>query len=381
MEFRIAGAADPYFLQRPEQLQTPRLLVFRDRVEYNIRRIVQLLQHVSSDLDAGRLWPHVKTTKSSWAVQLLKQRGISHFKCTMNEVDMLVRCGVEKIFVAYPLLDFDARKIAHLAASHPVIQFYVQIGHKKHVEILEPIARETGLKWRCFIDVNVGMDRTGLPVEEAFDFYRAIAVNDSFIFSGLHAYDGHVHQVSEKERRASAAESMTRLQKSCKQFAANSVAIPITIVSGTPGFLMDAAILRDAPLPSRTFYSPGTWVYFDTQSREMLPDTFELAALILAQIIDKPTPDTATLNLGHKRWAVDQGAVEAFSVAGMTAASWSEEHTVVNVPDNVNLEIGDYVLVAPRHVCPTVNLWEHFVVVNKVGNIENESVPVDARNR
>ena len=112
----------------------------------------------------------------------------------------------------------------------------------------------------------------------------------------------------------------------------------------------------------------------------MLPDTFEIAALLLTQVIDRPTGKTATLNIGHKRWAVDQGPIERFSVAGMTAKSWNEEHTVVRLPQGVDVDIGDYVLIAPRHVCPTVNLWESFVVVNKDGDVEDVK-PVDARNR
>lgn len=381
MKFYIEGAASPYTVKQPERIRTPRLLVFKDRVEYNLNRAGDLLKDVNPELDASDLWPHVKTSKSSWAVQQCMQHGISNFKATMNEVDMLVSCGVKSIFVSYPLLEHDARILAKAILANPDIQFYVQVGHKKHVELLQKTVREFYVKWHYFIDVNVGMDRTGLPIEEAFELYNVTSEKASFIFSGLHAYDGHVHQVLKNERRETAQESMARLQKIHKHFSTAGVNVPMTIVSGTPGFLLDAEILKDASLPSKIFYSPGTWIYFDTQSREMLPDTFELAALILTQVIDKPTSETATLNLGHKRWAVDQGPVEVFSVPGMTAQSWSEEHTVVNVPQGVALDIGDYILIAPRHVCPTVNLWEHFSVVNETGHVELEDVPVDGRNR
>jgi D-serine deaminase-like pyridoxal phosphate-dependent protein len=381
MEFRINGAAEPYIIKRPEEIRTPRLLVFQDRVEFNIKRIQSLMQDVNPELDIKNVWPHVKTTKSAWVVDVLKQSGVSCFKTSLNEVDMLVQSGAEKIFVAYPLLKHDALYIAKTAQAHPDIQFYVQIGHMRHVEILAEILREFSIKWHYFIDANVGMDRTGLPIEEAFELQQLIAAIENFIFCGLHAYDGHVHQKSESERRLTALTSMARLQKSLKHFKDNGVKVPMTIVSGTPGFLLDAEILRDAHIESNVFYSPGTWIYFDSQSREMMPGTFEFAALILAQVIDKPTGNTATLNLGHKRWAIDQGPIEVFSIPGMTAARWSEEHTVVNVPKNVFLEIGDYVLFAPRHVCPTVNLWERFDVVNQLGDVKEMNVSIDARNR
>lgn len=94
-----------------------------------------------------------------------------------------------------------------------------------------------------------------------------------------------------------------------------------------------------------------------------------------------PSHETATLNLGHKRWAADQGPVEVFSVSGMKALSWSEEHTVVSFPKNEKLAIGDYVLIAPRHVCSTVNLWEYFTVISPDGSIEIKSCPIEGRNR
>ena len=97
--------------------------------------------------------------------------------------------------------------------------------------------------------------------------------------------------------------------------------------------------------------------------------------------MDRSDPKTATLNLGYKRWAIDQGKIEGFSIEGMEALGWSEEHTVVSVPQRAEAHIGDYVLIAPRHVCPTVNLWEYFTIIGPDGDIEQKDCPIDARNR
>jgi len=127
--------------------------------------------------------------------------------------------------------------------------------------------------------------------------------------------------------------------------------------------------------------SPGTWVFFDTMDHEIIPNTFDVATLILAQVMDRPDPKTATLNLGYKRWAVDQGKIEGFSIEGMEALGWSEEHTVVSVPQGTEVHIGDYVLIAPRHVCSTVNLWEYFTIIGPDGDIEHKDCSIEARNR
>ena len=65
--------------------------------------------------------------------------------------------------------------------------------------------------------------------------------------------------------------------------------------------------------------------------------------------------------------------------------SASEEHTVLRIlpeapPATRELAIGAPLLIAPRHVCATVNLWESFRVIGADGRIEGEQ-PVDGRNR
>jgi len=98
-------------------------------------------------------------------------------------------------------------------------------------------------------------------------------------------------------------------------------------------------------------------------------------------VVDLPTASTAVLNIGHKRWAVDQGVVELFSIPIMSAKKWSEEHTVVEIPETHPVQIGDYVLIAPRHVCSTVNLWEYFALIDENGIIQDRRCPIEGRNR
>ena len=43
-----------------------------------------------------------------------------------------------------------------------------------------------------FIDLNVGMDRTGVAPELALPLCRAVATLPHVVVKGLHAYDGHV---------------------------------------------------------------------------------------------------------------------------------------------------------------------------------------------
>ncbi|MBC6948323.1 hypothetical protein DWB58_10360, partial [candidate division KSB1 bacterium] len=127
--------------------------------------------------------------------------------------------------------------------------------------------------------------------------------------------------------------------------------------------------------------SPGTWIFWDSNYERLAPGEFEIAAVILAQVMDIGQPHRFTLNLGHKRWSVDSGPVRFFSRPGLKFVSVSEEHTVLAHEGKETFQIGDYVLLAPHHVCPTINLYEEFSVIGEHGEIEIAASPVDGRNR
>lgn len=381
MEFRLPFSKYPYRIKDVNRITTPRLLVFHDRVNDNIRIMENLLHDMNPRVSLAHLCPHIKTHKSLWATNMLLQNGISFFKTTLNEIDMLCQSGADRIFIAYPLLQPDSKKLAFLIKNYPLKKFYVQLSCPEHIAILQKVANTFNVQWNYFIDVNVGMHRTGAKPENIWSIYDAVKNKPAFQFAGLHAYGGHIHQQNQAERQVEAEKSLRQVEYIVKLFQDNGVQVPVIIVGGTPGFLHDAVLLNQLNIDADVFLSPGTWIYFDTVSNSMMPDTFTLAALVLAQVMDRPTPDTVTLNIGHKRLGADLGPVDAFSVSGMTFQSWSEEHMVVSVPESKTLTVGDYILLAPKHICPTVNLWEYFTVIDINGKAEIEQCPVDARNR
>lgn len=379
MEFRFDNLEKTCSIQAPSKIRTPRLVVFEDIVDYNVSQMEKLVKNIAPQNDMSIICSHVKTSKSVWATRKLLEAGIKFFKASLNEVEMLVNVGAKEIFVAYPLLPADVTWLAEIIQHNPDIKFYVQVGNPSHVDYL--LSAKTDIVWNYFIDMNVGMDRTGISAEEAFDFYSSISGSPRLNFVGLHAYDGHNHDEDLDQREKTAAKSMGRFIKTTEIFQKNNVTIEKNVVAGTPSFLHDFKFITNQQYDLETYYSPGTWIYFDTKYLSLMPDTFQPAAFVLSQVMDIPTENKATLNVGHKRWAVDQGAVESFSVPGMKAVSWSEEHTVVSIPPNQKVNIGDYVLIVPKHVCTTVNLWEYFSVIDKKGHIQIEQCPVDARNR
>jgi len=380
MEFKLTGFNQPvYMIDDPQGILTPRLVVFQTALNYNLRRMRELLAGVRSDLDLSILCPHVKTHKSSWLTRRMMQEGVHFFKSSPNELEMLLAAGAQEILLAYPLVPQWARQVARMISQHPQVKLFVQLSRPELAPMMAEIASEYEITWHYFIDLDVGMRRTGIAPAEALPLWRRMADESRLVFAGLHAYDGHNHLPTLEERRAEAARSLAPLCQTVREFAAQRITVPRVVVGGTPGFLADAEFLFRQNLDSRIYLSPGTWIYFDSTYGRIMPGTFQPAALILCQVMDQTGAERYTLNLGHKRWAVDQGALEDFSVADMKAVKWSEEHTVVTTSQR--MEIGDYLMLVPKHVCSTVNLWEYSIVIGVDGRIEIERCPVDARNR
>ncbi len=381
VEFILEGHG-VYRIAHPEKIRTPRLILFKDKLEFNTAAMAALLQKAIPGGGFQNLRPHIKTNKCSYTVRKLLEAGVTAFKTTINEAELAASCGAGEVFVAYSLLEADAEYMADLAEKYPKVNFQVQAGSPAHLDILARTARRRGIRWPVFIDIDVGMHRTGCRPEGAFDLYSRIEGEDCFRFAGLHGYDGHIHQSSRDERAAASAAAMDIMVQLIDVFRDRGVRIPLLITSGSPSFFTDLDYLpsrlpRDVPLQ----FSPGTWVYWDSKYDGLIPGVFRFAALILAQVIDVIASDRVTLNLGHKRWAADQGPVERFSVPGLNVELFSEEHTVVSLPRGVSLQVGDYIAIVPRHVCPTVNLYEYLTVVDERGEILIPRQKVEARNR
>ncbi|MBN1997666.1 alanine racemase, partial [candidate division KSB1 bacterium] len=181
MEFKLDISSRSYVVDNPGLISTPQLLVFEDRVDDNIQKMADIL---GPDFTLDSLCPHVKTHKSIWATHKLMDAGVYFFKATINEVEMLITAGVKKIFIAYPLLPDSAQRVAKLMAEHPEVEIFIQIGHEDHIPPLLEIAKKRNIVWRYYIDLDVGMHRTGTEPAAVKQLYLSFPME----FAGIHAY-------------------------------------------------------------------------------------------------------------------------------------------------------------------------------------------------
>ncbi len=107
-----------YFIQNIDELDSPALAVYPERIEENIRRMIQIAGN------AERLRPHVKTHKMEEVVRMQLKNGISKFKCaTIAEAEMLGNTGIQDVLLAYHPVGPKVHRLAQLTEKFPQTNF------------------------------------------------------------------------------------------------------------------------------------------------------------------------------------------------------------------------------------------------------------------
>ena len=137
---------------RPENeasVFTPAILVYPDRIEENIRRMIDLAGH------ADRLRPHVKTHKIAEVIALQLQMGISRFKCaTLSEMALVSSMGGQDVLLAYPLLGPAIQNFLQLTEHFPETKFSLTVDSLTACRELSEQARISGKVVNLFVDLD-----------------------------------------------------------------------------------------------------------------------------------------------------------------------------------------------------------------------------------
>ena len=339
------------------EIDSPALLIYPDRVEENIRRMIRLAG------GPGKLRPHIKTHKLPEIVGMHLAQGISKFKAaTIAEAEMAASAGGKDILLAYPPVGPKAARLAALARKFPQTRFAAVADSKEGIRQLDAALRGAGVKLDVYLDVDCGMHRTGVaPDENGAGLYRKLCEAASINPAGLHAYDGHLHDPNPSERSAKCDAAFAPVAALRDRLRAENLPAPGIVVSGTPTFPMHAR--REG-----VECSPGTCVLWDQGYAAKLPDMdFLFAALVLARVVSKPGENRLCLDLGHKAVASEgpHPRVHFLNLPDAVARMHSEEHLVVETARAGELAIGDCLYGVPWHICPTVALHSQAVVVEQ----------------
>jgi D-threonine aldolase len=358
-----------YEVENIDEFDSPALLIYPARIKENIRRLID-------KIDVQFLRPHVKTNKIEEVCNLMMESGIKKFKAaTIAEAEMLAMIKAPDILLAYPVNGPKIKRLLKLIEKYPDSAFSCLVDQFEVAQTISSLFKDAKLKASVYIDLNVGMNRTGIVPEKALHLYSQLVLLPSINILGLHAYDGHLKVQDLKIRTENCQQAFAPVLKLKQEIEKISRKPTTLIAGGSPTcFIHAAAGDREC--------SPGTFVFWDKGNAEQIPEQpFEWAALLVCRVISIPTPDKICVDLGHKSVAAENPLPRVYflNAAEAIPTVQSEEHLVLDVPDSSNYKTGNVLYGVPWHICPSVALYEKAYVVenNRIIN----SWRVIARNR
>jgi D-serine deaminase-like pyridoxal phosphate-dependent protein len=358
-----------YAVENIAQIDSPALLVFAERTEENIARMVRY---------AGgpqRLRPHVKTHKMAEIIRLQMAAGIDKYKCaTIAEAEMVAQCGAPDVLLAYALLGPKVQRFAALAAKYPRTRFSALVDDASAIDALTAVVKAAGVTVELLVDLDTGMGRTGIPPgPRAEELYRLLARHASspgIRPGGLHAYDGQIRDVNLQERIAHGDAAFAPVAELRKRLEAAGLSVPRVVAGGSPSFPVHA---RRPDVEC----SPGTCIFWDVGYGSRYTDLdFLHAAVLVTRVISKPGRGRLCLDLGYKAVSPDQPEkrVEFPELPDVKTIVHNEEHLAVATSRADDFQVGDVLYGIPVHVCPTVALHQYANVVRDGRVVERWAV-------
>lgn len=339
------------------EIDSPALVLYEDRIRSNIHLAIQL----QGDVD--RLRPHVKTNKIAEVCRMMLDAGITRFKCaTIAEAEMLAQLQAPDILLAYQPIGPKLERFMQLIRTYPTSRFSCLIDNPEVAAVLSAMASVNDLLFDVYIDLNVGMNRTGIePGDKALALYKELAGLPHLQVLGLHAYDGHIKEVDPMLRQQQSDAAFAPVADLADRITALSGTRPAIIAGGSPTF--PTHVHRPG-----VACSPGTFVFWDRSYKLQMPELdFDYAALVVSRVISIIDGYTICADLGHKSIAAESPLPRVYFLNAPDAVpvGQSEEHLVLKVPNAHAFSVGDVLYGAPIHVCPTIALYERALVINK----------------
>uniref|UniRef100_A0A7C4LM19 DSD1 family PLP-dependent enzyme n=1 Tax=Schlesneria paludicola TaxID=360056 RepID=A0A7C4LM19_9PLAN len=334
------------------QLDTPVLCLDLERFEHNLATMAQVVS------TAGKAWrPHVKghkTTAIAW--RELGEGAVGITCAKLGEAEVLAAAGIRNILVANVLAG--PRKVERAAALCRSCDLILCCDHFAQAEPLAAACRRLGVTCRVLVDINIGMNRTGIrPGRDAVDLGQAIDRLPGLQLMGIMGYEGHLMRVADPVEKAQRVQDAMGILERCRDlFHRGGLRCDIVSAGGT------GTLYLTSQCPAVTELQAGGGVFGDPLYTEGMGVTGLVPALtVLATVISRPDLDRAVLDAGRKAVNPDLCLPLVKDHPEARVQSLSAEHAVLQLgPGAQDLRIGDQVELIVGYADFTTPLHDEF---------------------
>jgi len=355
----------------PRDIETPAVVVDRERLEDNIRR----LQDAMNERGVA-LRPHAKTHKSVRVAGLQLEAGARGITVgTISEAEVFAAAGITDLFLAYPVW-VEGSKARRLRDVHDAADLRVGVDSEGGAERLAAAVAGARRPLHVLVEIDPGQHRTGVADPEAAVRVARAAHERGLIVDGVFAHGGHSYDPAARARASS--EEVASLEAAAAALEAGGFEVA-TISAGSTPTMVASATGRVNEMRA------GTYVLGDRQQWLLGAIPAQGAAAVVAATVVSVAADRFVLDAGAKSltkdradWIEGYGGLPRYPDAVIERLS--DYHGVVRLlPGSPRPRLGEVVAVVPNHICPVIDLFDAFWVVGADGS--SEPWPVDARGR
>jgi D-serine deaminase-like pyridoxal phosphate-dependent protein len=354
---------------------TPALVLDLDALEQNIETMAAWAK-------AGQhaLRPHGKSHKSPHIARLQAEAGAVGLCCaSLREAQVMAAHGIAGLLITTPLAPGKAPLVAELAKEGADIA--VVADHVDLVAAYGAAATAAGLVLQVFVDLDVGLGRTGTPsAREAVEIAGQITAHPALSYGGVQGYMGHLQHVDDHgQRRAELDQPSGDLQGIVD--ALIKANLPPAIVSGGG----TGTHRLDAEFGTLGEFQVGSYLFMDVQYLSV-----EQSAADERPYQPSLYVQTSVVNINHPGYAVTDAGLKSFATdgppplitqgapAGATYRYMGDEHGAVDFANtDDHMALGEKVECLVPHCDPNVNLYDDYHVVR--GDTLVDIWPVAAR--
>jgi len=356
------------------ELQTPALLLDRDRMARNIARLRGRL----APFDVS-LRPHLKTAKSiDVARQIYPDAPGPITVSTLAEADYFAGRGFSDITYAVGLAPGKAERALRLRMRG--VDLKVVLDTVEQARALSAAGAAMGVAPAALIEIDSDGHRGGLvPGDEAIDKVAATLRDGGVELAGVLTHAGESYGLRTPEALAGAAEGeRAAAVAAAKQLRAQGHACPVVSVGSTP----TAHFARN--LDGVTEMRAGVYMFFDLVMHGIgVCSLDDIAVSVLATVIGrKPEKGWILIDAGWMALSRDRGTsaqavdqryglvcdLEGRPYPDLLVAEASQEHGILAIREGSrqplpDLPVGARVRILPNHACATGAQHEAYNVV------------------
>ena len=344
-----------------KELETPALVVDADALQFNLDTMASYFAQRPC-----KLRPHFKSHKCVTLAHRQLQAGgaVGITAAKLSEAEALVAGGIADVLIANQVVG--PRKCRRLADLNRRAVVRAAVDSPQNVRELSVAAQEAGVTIGVLVEVDIGMNRCGVPPgEPTFDLARRVHESPGLHFDGLQGYEGHLvllPDASERARRAT--ECISRLVALRPELERRGLLCAIISGGGTGTYDVTGSI------EGMNEVQAGSYALMDKHYRERRPE-FRNAMFVLTTVISAQ-PEHVVCDVGLKGIGSDFGLPAVLGHPDAEVLKLSEEHTSVK---HLGAGVGERLRLIPSHGCTTSNLHRRMIVAR--GDVIEDVWPIE----